>query len=222
MQAYVKIKLSGIVVLSISPSATPAQFNETDFLSKLNCMVAPSGFFNQQPTGFDQWSAMFQRFTVLASSIKCHIANTTTTSLAASSLLTLTVLPTTMTLVELRNAADAGGSLGTGVQCDLQNDAKAKTVMLGSGQACNTALLKNYVAMKDLYPQKDIESEDDFSGYTASQNGGPADPAIQAAWGVSLQSSLASANTTNNVSAQVQITVTMYTKFSSPVNVYDS
>jgi len=224
----VPLKVSGIFEIDVDNTGHTA-YNETDFIAKANCLVAPSGFFGQQPTGFDQWSSMYQRFTVLASAITCRLANVTPqgnngATTLTQPLITVTVLPTAMTLTQLRNAADHGGTLGTGSQCDLQNDQKAKTAFLGLSVACNTSVIKHYVKLKDLYPQKDLEDEDDFSGYTVAQNGGPADPAIQAAWGVCVQSNIQSTGTNAGQFPKVQfnVTITYYTKFSSPVNLYDS
>jgi len=229
MQAYVKIKVSGLVNIALGAGA----FNETDELATMNGLFTPSSFFGQQPTGFDQWSALFQRYTVLASAVKLHIANQTVITASAGStftqpvqpLITVTVLPTSMDVTQLRVAADSGGASGSGAALNLQNDAKAKTVMLGNPNACNTALLKHYCKIKDLYPQKNIEDEDDYSGLTVSDQAGASNPAIVPIWGIVVQSSTPQGTVgvyTTTPTVFIQATITFYTKFSSPVNLYDS
>lgn len=215
-----KLKVSGLITLTIG---TAGQYNVTDFIAAMNDLVSPSNFFTQQPTGFDQWSAMFQRFTVVASACKLHICNVTS-SVAQPSLLTVTLLPTSMTLTQLRTAANNGATLGTGQQCDLQNDALARVVQLGNSNATSNALLKHYCKIKRLYPARDIVDDQSFSGFTTSMSGGANSPDTVPLWGIILQSTRNSNGDPNGDTyvVHIQATVTYYTKFSSPVNVYDA
>lgn len=219
-QAFAKLKVSGIITVVIG---TAGQYNATDFVATMNDLVAPSNFFTQQPTGFDQWSNMFQKFTVIGSACKLHLANVTQSD-AQPALITVTLLPTSMTLTQLRTAADAGGTTGTGDQCDLQNDALAKTVMLGNANADSNALLKHYLKIQRLYPNVNVRDDPNFSGTTASMSGGTNSPATTPLWGLCVQSSRNSNGDPNGDTyiVQIQATVTYYTLFSSPVNLYDA
>lgn len=219
-QAFAKLKVSGIITVTIG---TAGQYNATDLVAIMNDLTAPSNFFTQQPTGFDQWARMFQRYTVIASACKLHISNVTD-SLAQPSLITITLIPTSMTLTQLRAAADAGGTTGTGQQCDLQNDALAKVVMLGNPNADSNALLKHYCKISRLYPNVNIREEANFSGTTSSFSSGEAAPGTTPLWGLCVQSSRSSNGDPagNTYIVQIQATVTYYTLFSSPVNVYDA
>lgn len=219
--AFVKLKISGLISFNIDLSN---QFNMVDIISVLNDPTNPAGFFNYQPTGFDQWSAMFQNFTVVACGIKAHLVNVSNPpNTQALGQLSFTILPSTMTLAQVRGAADTNGPTGQGNHCDLLNDRFARTVYLGnpnSGKA--TGYINHYIKLNQLYPQKNILDEDDYTGHTASWTGGATSPIITPAWFGYMQATEVSNGTTIQYEVQLQVTITMYTKFSSPVNVFDA
>lgn len=219
--AFVKLKISGLISFNIGNSG---QFNQVDAICAINDPSTPSGFFNYQPTGFDQWSGMFQRYTVLASSIKTRIANVSNPpNTQVLGQLSFTILPSTMSLAQIRGAADTNGATGEGTHCDLMNDRFARTVYLSvpnSGRS--SGFINHYIKMKQLYPAKDIEDEEDFTGNTVSESGGLTSPVLIPFWYGYLQATEAANAGTIIYEVQMQVTITMYTKFSSPVNVYDT
>lgn len=214
-QADVKLKVtgSGFLIIPIGQS------NHVEPLSTLFDPGAPSTLFTQQPAGFDQWSTMFQRFTVLACAIKVTAKITQQDIANDDNLFSLTVLPSTMTLAQVRAAADNGGATGTGEQCALENDRFAKTKFFSRPDAnADTFQIKHYIASRTLYPNKEIEDDPDFTGTTASFTTGLAAPVATGSYYGILQSTAAVTAIRN---CTFRISVTYYTRFSSPVNVYD-
>lgn len=217
-QAFVKLKVTGIVAITINAAG---QFNEVNPIGQINDLTVPPFF--SQPTGYDQWAAMFQRFTVLAGAVKVCVAQTQS-GVCAGNLSSCTVIPSTMTLTQMRTAADSGGGTGTGVNCDLINDRLARTKYFSRNDA-NAELIeiKHYIKLKTLYPDKDVKDDPDFTGTTSSFQSGAAAPVNDPYWYIYFQTgSTPASGAGDECIFQVRATITYYTLFSSPVNVYDN
>lgn len=223
-QAYVKLKVTGIINVDFPY----ADYNETDLIASTLDAGSPNGAaFTQQPTGFDQWSALFQRFTVLGSSCKVDAQyqgkyNAGGNLLGGGRFIALTVLPSSMTLAQVRAAADAGGTGGSGNRCDLQNDKLSKTVHFSRPDASSDMVqIKHYCKTKTLFPDKDVVDDSDFQGTTASFTDGLTEPIKEANWYFCLQATEIDASGDED-RIRMFVTITYYTLFSSPVNVFDT
>lgn len=219
-QTFAKLRLSGIVAITLDA----ASYNDWDQgLSILN-IENPSAFLaGQQPIGFDQWSTMFQRYTVHGCKVKFDISRDTKASDSSDTRqISFTALPSTMSISQIRTAADAGGTTGQGVTCALQCDRFARNVALGrvngNGQIVS---LKHYIATKTLFPTQDVKDDPDFTGTTASFSSGASAPVNQAYWYFGIQANEADVGGADTV-ITIRIYATYYTQFSSPVNLYDT
>lgn len=218
---FAKMKITGDCIVSLSNGA----YNESDFISYFNNLGGPSNFFAYQPTYFDQWSQMYQRYTVLACAIKCWIKSglVTNSTTNPGNLVTCTIVPTTMTKAQFVVACDHNSTTGAGRQMDVLNDPRAKTVMIGSPYGGHDeTMISHYVKLKDLYPDKDVETDPDFTGTTTSFTSGLAAPVNLPIWGVLLQSDKAAATSVNDITVTIRAQVTFYTIFSSPAQLYDT
>jgi len=214
-QCFAPLKLTAILNVSIPTGS----YNIVDGLASMLNLSSPSTFFTQQPVGFDQWSALFQRYTVHASSVEINAMMSRPDSV--QNLTSLTLLPTAMQVTQVRTAVDAGGGTGTGTQCAIQNDRYAKNVYFSNtGANANCVVLKHYMKSKWLFPDKDVSDDPDFTGTTASYVSGATSPTQTANWVLILQANdqVASAS---GVEITIRATITYYTQFSSPVNLYD-
>lgn len=214
-QAFVKLKLTGIFNMDIPIGS----FNETDLLVNWLNPVVPSGFFSQQPIGFDQWGAQFMKYTVMASKIKISAARLDSGS-TSQGLGSLTLLPSARTLTQMGVAMDAGGASGSGTQCAPLSDTLAKTAYFAGTQSDAGLLeLKHYCKTSRIFAAKEVRDDPDFSGTTASFSTGAAAPVNAANWFIMYQNNIAVA--ASNLNIQGRVECTFYCLFSEPVTLYD-
>lgn len=214
-QTFAKLRLCGIVNITLDG----ADFNEWDTLSSMLNLGAPSAFFSgQQPIGFDQWSALFQRYTVHYTKVKVEASRQVISG--DDRLLSVTLLPSTMTITQIRAAADGGGATGQGVACPLQCDRYARTVHIGTNSAnAQLVTISNQIKTKTLFQTDNIKDDPDFTGTTSTYTSGVSAPVNNANWYIGIQ-----ANDVPGASTIIQcrVYITFYTQFSSPVNIYDT
>lgn len=218
-QAWVRLKVTGFIEVSIDATG---QYNEVDIIANFLDPGAPSSFFSQQPVGFDQWSAMFQRFTVSSSAIKLSAMRQVGSSATTGGLASATVIPSTMTLAQMRQAQDGGATTGQGTFCSLQDDALAKTKYFSRLDAnADLIEIEHFIKTKALFPDKEPRTDPEFSGTTASNTAGLTSPVKQAYWYLIIQQNQAATAITNVTGYSCRVTIDYWTLFSSPVNVYD-
>lgn len=202
--AFVKLK-------TISPWVVfaPATFNSvTSVVNMPNLVNGTTLWTNPQPVGFDQWSAMFQRYTVLGFKITAEILSNSATIMGS-----FTLLPSISTLTQIRTAMDGAGSLGSGQNNAALAQPLAVTRSYTQKDGSRSAIkIKKYISMKTLFPDSDVTDDPDFSGTTSTFTSGETAPVANAWMYLITTQYVQSAGNCN-----VRFWITYYTKFSGPV-----
>lgn len=166
------------------------------------------------PTAFDQWSAFFQRYTVFASKIKLHM-------FTAGSSAGTTIQPVKVSLLP-SDQAIAGG---TGLAQAFTDRAGysmpyVKSTTLDNTQYHGSAVLKHFAKTKKLYPNKDIEDETLFSGYTGQGGTTLSSPGNRWNWIVVTESLNPASTSASAIFGWYEVTYFMM--FSDPITQADS
>lgn len=203
---FVKLKVIGDFNVTTAANTYNSVTSMINFLNPIQV----SGLFTQQPTGWDQWSALYQRFTVLGSKCSAIVLN----SQAYTGMISATLIPSQNTQAQMVAAMDgsAGSGLGRGMGPIANQYAQTKYISNYQGNN-NMVFLKKYIKTKTLFQAKDVVDDPDFTGTTQAASGGAAKPVNDAWWYLLLQVSNASASPVLNV----RVNCTYYVKFSSPL-----
>lgn len=216
-QTYVKLKVQGILNFTL----TTAQINIWDQMATVNNPAFPSGFFTQQPVGWDAWANMMQKFTCHGCALKLEAIRVGNQPGDDDRMLTLTVLPSISTLAQIRAAADTGATTNLGTTCALQCDRFAVNRSFSNANANRDLIsLKTYISTATLNPTKDVRDDPDYTGTTATYTSGQSSPANVAYWYIGLQANDV-ATGLSDTHVQIRVTLTYYTQFSSPLNMFD-
>jgi len=217
-QTYVKLKVQGIVNLTLANTL----YNFWDQLATVNNPLQPSGFFLQQPIGWDTWANTLQKFTCFGCSLRLDAIRVGNQPGDDDRLITLTVYPSQYTLAQIRNAADAQGTgTGTGTTCSIQMNRFAVNRTFSNANANRDLIsLKTYASTKTLNPTKDVRDDPDFTGTTATYTSGASPPVNISYWYIGLQANEAPAML-SPTEVQVRVSLTYYTLFSSPIAEFD-
>lgn len=130
----------------------------------------PSPLFGTPPIGFNQWSNFFEEFTVLGGLCEWEIGRVDSST---PDQVCVATFNSQMSTAQLQTAMDNGGAANTGTGNVIYNYPNCK-YYTHSNSGANAALIRHshYMSPKDLYPDKDIESDSAFSGKTSSYTGG--------------------------------------------------
>lgn len=203
---FVKLKVIGQFNVTTVASTYNSVTSMINFLNP----ILPSSLFPQQPTGWDQWSTLYQRFTVLGSKCSLVVLN----GQAFTGMLSVTLLPSVSNNAQIVAAMDGSAGSGLGVGMGPLANQYAQTRYVSNYQGNNNMVfLKKFMKSKTLFQTKDVTDDPDYTGTTASFTGGASKPVNDAWWYLLLQSGNSGAQPVLNC----RVTCTYYVKFSSPV-----
>lgn len=159
-----------------------------------------------QPTGFDQWSNMYQRYTVLGTKVTLVIVSQFSSNTLANSI-SLMATTESETAVQTAMGTTAGRSQGP------LSMPWTKTIhpgALSSGDSVKRITV--YCKTKSQYPAKDVVDDPDFTGTTVTFSSGQTAPINR------LYFHMIVTQNSNTIAANFayRIFVTQYVKFSSP------
>lgn len=124
-------------------------------------MLTGNDISSPQPTGFDQWGAMFRRFTVYKSSVNLKVTQVNPVSALHQRAIRVSLVPTQQSVASPGFVSQA-----------FQNQAayamplvKSRYVGMMTGQH-DIISIKHACKTKTLFPAKDIQDDEEFSGYT--------------------------------------------------------
>lgn len=159
-----------------------------------------------QPTGFDQWGNLYQRYTVLATKVTLVIVSQYSSNSLANSI-SLMATTESETAVQTAMGSTSGRSQGPLAM------PWTKTIhpgALSSGDSIKRITV--YCKSKSQYPTKDVTNDPDFTGTTVTFSSGQTAPTN------SLYFHMIVTQNSNTIAASFayRIFVTQYVKFSSP------
>lgn len=159
-----------------------------------------------QPTGFDQWAAMYQRYTVLASkAVLCIVSQYSSNTLATS----VSLMATT----ESASAVQTAMGTTTGRSQGPLSMPWTRTVIPGAlSSGDSVKKIKMYCKTKSQYPTGDVTDDPDFTGTTVSFTSGQSAPINN------LYYHMIVTQNSNTIAANFayRLVLTQWVKFSSP------
>lgn len=123
-----------------------------------------------QPTGFDQWANMYQRYTVLASKVCLVIVSQYSSNTLATSV-------SLMATTESAAAVQTAMGTTTGRSQGPLSMPWVRTVTPGAlSSGASVKKIKMYCKTKSQYPAEDITDDPDFTGTTVTFTSGQSAP----------------------------------------------
>lgn len=203
---FVKLR----VLVPFNHTVVANTYNSVTQLFNFLNPIVPSSLIATQPTGWDQWSTLYQQFTVLAA--KCSV--TFGLNQAYTGFLSGTLLPSTMTSAQMVAAMDGGAGSGLGQGMGPLSNQYAKTKYLTHYQGSKSiSTIKAFMKTRTLFQTKDVMDDPDFTGTTSSFTGGASKP-VNDAWFYFIQQQ---GNGTAAAVLNCRASLTYFIKFSSPV-----
>lgn len=184
------------------------------------CQAITSGndISTPQPTGFDQWAAMFRMYTVFKSKISLKIATVNPANAPNQRMIRMSLLPTTQQVsspgLVLQSFQDQAAYSNPWVK------SRYVGVMTGNHD-CIT--LAHKARTKQMFPHKDIQDDEEFSGFTGGGGSTLSGPTADHNWNWVLAGQVMAGNAVGvDQTIVVYMQVTYWVEFSQPVVLQDS